>query len=110
MQEDKDLVHEFVQNDGLACLIKVGNEADQNYQNYILRGKLSMHHISIPTPNNDLPRCINIRFFLTLVYENTQVICIKGISIRYAIIGRKINNEAYSLFIPRWSIYLQNVN
>ncbi|XP_063244815.1 FH1/FH2 domain-containing protein 3 isoform X2 [Bacillus rossius redtenbacheri] len=36
-QEDKDLVHEFVQNDGLACLIKVGCEADQNYQNYILR-------------------------------------------------------------------------
>jgi hypothetical protein len=38
-QEDKDLVHEFVQNDGLACLIKVGSEADQNYQNYILRGE-----------------------------------------------------------------------
>ncbi|KRX67269.1 FH1/FH2 domain-containing protein 3 [Trichinella sp. T9] len=37
-QDDKDLVHEFVQNDGLACLIKVGAEADQNYQNYILRG------------------------------------------------------------------------
>ncbi|KAL1517894.1 hypothetical protein ABEB36_001598 [Hypothenemus hampei] len=36
-QEDKDLVHEFVQNDGLSCLIKVGSEADQNYQNYILR-------------------------------------------------------------------------
>lgn len=32
------MVHEFVQNDGLACLIKVGSEADQNYQNYILRG------------------------------------------------------------------------
>lgn len=30
-------MHEFVQNDGLACLIKVGTEADQNYQNYILR-------------------------------------------------------------------------
>jgi hypothetical protein len=39
LQEDKDLVHEFVQNDGLACLIKVGSEADQNYQNYILRGE-----------------------------------------------------------------------
>ena len=38
-QDDKDLVHEFVRNDGLACLIKVGSEADQNYQNYILRGK-----------------------------------------------------------------------
>lgn len=40
LQDDKDLVHEFVQNDGLACLIKVGSEADQNYQNYILRGKV----------------------------------------------------------------------
>ncbi|CAG7837287.1 unnamed protein product [Allacma fusca] len=36
-QEDKDLVHEFVENGGLSCLIKVGSEADQNYQNYILR-------------------------------------------------------------------------
>ena len=39
VQDDKDLVHEFVNNDGLDCLIKVGSEADQNYQNYILRGK-----------------------------------------------------------------------
>lgn len=29
---------EFVNLDGLTCLIKVGAEADQNYQNYILRG------------------------------------------------------------------------
>ncbi|XP_066909564.1 FH1/FH2 domain-containing protein 1 isoform X3 [Halyomorpha halys] len=36
-QEDKDLVHEFVQNEGLSTLIKVGTDADQNYQNYILR-------------------------------------------------------------------------
>ncbi|XP_026575367.1 FH1/FH2 domain-containing protein 3 isoform X5 [Pseudonaja textilis] len=36
-QDDKDLVHEFVIAEGLACLIKVGAEADQNYQNYILR-------------------------------------------------------------------------
>ncbi|XP_041375857.1 FH1/FH2 domain-containing protein 3-like isoform X2 [Gigantopelta aegis] len=36
-QDDKDLVHEFVNNDGLDCLIKVGSESDQNYQNYILR-------------------------------------------------------------------------
>lgn len=40
VQDDKDLVHEFVNNDGLDCLIKVGSEADQNYQNYILRGEL----------------------------------------------------------------------
>ncbi|XP_060837402.1 FH1/FH2 domain-containing protein 3 isoform X1 [Rhopalosiphum padi] len=36
-QEDKDLVHEFIQNDGLRCLIKLGSDVDQNYQNYILR-------------------------------------------------------------------------
>lgn len=36
-QEDKDLVREFVESDGLTCLISVGKEADQNYQNYILR-------------------------------------------------------------------------
>lgn len=38
-QDDKDLVHEFVMAEGLTCLIKVGAEADQNYQNYILRGE-----------------------------------------------------------------------
>lgn len=38
MQDDKDLVPEFVNSDGLTCFIKVGAEADHNYQNYILRG------------------------------------------------------------------------
>uniref|UniRef100_A0A914R2S7 Uncharacterized protein n=1 Tax=Parascaris equorum TaxID=6256 RepID=A0A914R2S7_PAREQ len=37
-QDDKDLVHEFVQNGGLQCMIKLGRMADQNHQNYILRG------------------------------------------------------------------------
>uniref|UniRef100_A0A8C3SBH4 Formin homology 2 domain containing 1 n=1 Tax=Chelydra serpentina TaxID=8475 RepID=A0A8C3SBH4_CHESE len=37
LREDKDLVPEFVNLEGLTCLIKVGAEADQNYQNYILR-------------------------------------------------------------------------
>jgi hypothetical protein len=36
-QDDEELVHEFVERDGLTCLVKVGSEADQNYQNYILR-------------------------------------------------------------------------
>ncbi|KAK3571179.1 hypothetical protein QTP86_004894 [Hemibagrus guttatus] len=40
VQDDKDLVHEFVVAEGLICLIKVGAEADQNYQNYILRACL----------------------------------------------------------------------
>jgi len=45
LQDDKDLVHEFVNNDGLDCLIKVGAEADQNYQNYILRGELPFYWV-----------------------------------------------------------------
>ncbi|XP_056605595.1 FH1/FH2 domain-containing protein 1 isoform X4 [Triplophysa dalaica] len=36
-QDDKDLVPEFVVSEGLSCFIKVGAEADHNYQNYILR-------------------------------------------------------------------------
>ena len=32
-------MHEFVNSDGLSALISVGQDADQNYQNYILRGK-----------------------------------------------------------------------
>lgn len=38
MQNDKDLVHEFVNTDGLDCLIRVANETQEhNYINYILR-------------------------------------------------------------------------
>lgn len=47
LQADKDLVHEFVQNDGLTCLVKVGAEADQNHQNYILRGKEYDHDVCL---------------------------------------------------------------
>ncbi|KAK5873487.1 hypothetical protein PBY51_018523 [Eleginops maclovinus] len=36
-EDDKDLVPEFVVSEGLTCFIKVGAEADHNYQNYILR-------------------------------------------------------------------------
>uniref|UniRef100_A0A0N5A7F4 GBD/FH3 domain-containing protein n=1 Tax=Parastrongyloides trichosuri TaxID=131310 RepID=A0A0N5A7F4_PARTI len=36
-QNDKDLVHEFVQSEGLDSLIKLGRISDQNHQNYILR-------------------------------------------------------------------------
>lgn len=33
-------MHEFVNNQGLQCLVKIGGAADQNYQNYILRGRM----------------------------------------------------------------------
>ncbi|XP_068617381.1 FH1/FH2 domain-containing protein 3 [Battus philenor] len=37
LQSDKDLVHEFVANKGLDCLMQVANMADHNYLDYILR-------------------------------------------------------------------------
>ncbi|PAV67735.1 hypothetical protein WR25_04240 [Diploscapter pachys] len=44
-QDDKDLVHEFVRNGGLDCMIRLGRTADQNHQNYILRalGQLMLY-------------------------------------------------------------------
>ncbi|XP_046977096.1 uncharacterized protein LOC124543098 isoform X2 [Vanessa cardui] len=37
LQSDKDLVHEFVANKGLDCLMQVATMADHNYLDYILR-------------------------------------------------------------------------
>ncbi|XP_061717151.1 uncharacterized protein LOC133524847 isoform X2 [Cydia pomonella] len=37
LQSDKDLVHEFVANKGLDCLMQVSSMADHNYLDYILR-------------------------------------------------------------------------
>jgi len=44
-QNDKDLVHEFVQNEGLDCLVSLGRNSDQNHQNHILRaiGQLMLY-------------------------------------------------------------------
>lgn len=52
LQDDKDLVHEFVVAEGLICLVKVGAEADQNYQNYILRGTLQKTNSRVVLPWN----------------------------------------------------------
>lgn len=48
-QDDKDLVHGFVALGGLNSLVRVGNNADQNYQNYILRalGQVSVYKCGV---------------------------------------------------------------
>lgn len=63
-QDDKDLVHEFVVAEGLTCLIKVGAEADQNYQNYILRGTSTAEKLS-KLCNSTLTTCFPLLYFLT---------------------------------------------
>lgn len=35
--EDRELVNGFVELGGLNCLIQIGNESDQNFQNFVLR-------------------------------------------------------------------------
>lgn len=44
-QNDKDLVHEFVCNGGLECLVQIGRNSDQNHQNHILRGEGTKYFI-----------------------------------------------------------------
>ncbi|KPM09488.1 hypothetical protein QR98_0080250, partial [Sarcoptes scabiei] len=64
--DDKDLVHEFVQNDGLACLIKVGSESDQNYQNYILRA-LGQVMLYVDGMNGVIEHPETIQWFYSLI-------------------------------------------
>lgn len=40
-QGDEDLVSEFVANEGLGCLLDVGQKCDQTCQQYVLKGE---HH------------------------------------------------------------------
>jgi len=39
VQGDEDLVSEFVANEGLGCLLDVGQKCDQTCQQYILKGE-----------------------------------------------------------------------
>ena len=45
LQDDEDLVLEFVCNQGLNALVSVGRDSDQTYQQYILKavGELSVY-------------------------------------------------------------------
>lgn len=72
-QEDKDLVHEFVQNDGLSCLIKVGTEIDQNYQNYILRalGQLMLY---VDGMNGVIEHNLTIQWLYTLISSKYRLV------------------------------------
>ncbi|KAF7412190.1 hypothetical protein HZH66_001086 [Vespula vulgaris] len=72
-QEDKDLVHEFVQNDGLACLIKVGSEADQNYQNYILRA-LGQVMLYVDGMNGVIEHGQTVQWLYTLIASRFRLV------------------------------------
>uniref|UniRef100_A0A8C4GYW4 Formin homology 2 domain containing 3a n=1 Tax=Dicentrarchus labrax TaxID=13489 RepID=A0A8C4GYW4_DICLA len=72
-QDDKDLVHEFVIAEGLTCLIKVGAEADQNYQNYILRA-LGQIMLYVDGMNGVIGHTETIQWLYTLVGSKFRLV------------------------------------
>ncbi|XP_070702223.1 FH1/FH2 domain-containing protein 3 [Pempheris klunzingeri] len=72
-QDDKDLVHEFVIAEGLTCLIKVGAEADQNYQNYILRA-LGQIMLYVDGMNGVIGHAETIEWLYTLVGSKFRLV------------------------------------
>ncbi|XP_053427084.1 FH1/FH2 domain-containing protein 3 isoform X10 [Nycticebus coucang] len=72
-QDDKDLVHEFVVAEGLTCLIKVGAEADQNHQNYILRA-LGQIMLYVDGMNGVINHNETIQWLYTLVGSKFRLV------------------------------------
>ncbi|XP_076862429.1 FH1/FH2 domain-containing protein 3 isoform X2 [Brachyhypopomus gauderio] len=72
-QDDKDLVHAFVMAEGLTCLIKVGAEADQNYQNYILRA-LGQIMLYVDGMNGVIAHPETIQWLYTLIGSKFRLV------------------------------------
>ncbi|XP_063336614.1 FH1/FH2 domain-containing protein 1 isoform X2 [Pelmatolapia mariae] len=72
-QDDKDLVPEFVASDGLTCFIKVGAEADHNYQNYILRA-LSQIMLFVDGMNGVINHNETVQWLYTLTGSSSRLV------------------------------------
>ncbi|KAG9511388.1 FH1/FH2 domain-containing protein 3, partial [Fragariocoptes setiger] len=72
-QDDKDLVHEFVNNDGLACLIKIAANTDQNHPNYILRA-LGQVMIYVDGMNGVIKHNETIQWLYSLVASQYRLV------------------------------------
>ncbi|KAM4597363.1 FH1/FH2 domain-containing protein 1 [Fundulus diaphanus] len=72
-QDDKDLVPEFVASEGLTCFIKVGAEADHNYQNYILRA-LSQIMLFVDGMNGVITHNETVQWLYTLTGSPSRLL------------------------------------
>uniref|UniRef100_A0A8C5EJS5 FH1/FH2 domain-containing protein 1-like n=1 Tax=Gouania willdenowi TaxID=441366 RepID=A0A8C5EJS5_GOUWI len=72
-QDDKDLVPEFVASEGLTCFIKVGAEADHNYQNYILRA-LSQIMLFVDGMNGVIKHNETVQWLYTLIGSLSRLV------------------------------------
>ncbi|TMS18207.1 FH1/FH2 domain-containing protein 3 [Larimichthys crocea] len=85
-QDDKDLVHEFVMAEGLTCLIKVGAEADQNYQNYILRA-LGQIMLYVDGMNGVIGHVETIQWLYTLVGSKFRLVVKTALKLLLVFVG-----------------------
>ncbi|XP_061731857.1 FH1/FH2 domain-containing protein 1 [Nerophis ophidion] len=72
-QDDKDLVPEFVASEGLTCFVKVGAEADHNYQNYILRA-LSQIMLFVDGMNGVIRHSETVEWLYTLTGSQSHLV------------------------------------
>nr|XP_057944362.1 FH1/FH2 domain-containing protein 1 [Doryrhamphus excisus] len=72
-QDDKDLVPEFVASEGLTCFVKVGAEADHNYQNYILRA-LSQIMLFVDGMNGVIDHSETVQWLYTLTGSQSRLL------------------------------------
>lgn len=72
-QEDKDLVHGFVGLGGLQCLVNVGSDADQNYQNYILRA-MGQVMLYVDGMNGVMRHEASIRWLYSLIASKFRLV------------------------------------
>ncbi|TKS65806.1 FH1/FH2 domain-containing protein 3 [Collichthys lucidus] len=72
-QDDKDLVPEFVASEGLTCFVKVGAEADHNYQNYILRA-LSQIMLFVDGMNGVINHSETVQWLYTLTGSLSRLV------------------------------------
>nr|XP_054918655.1 FH1/FH2 domain-containing protein 3-like isoform X2 [Dermacentor andersoni] len=92
-QDDKDLVHEFVQNDGLACLIRVGSESDQNYQNYILRA-LGQVMLYVDGMNGVVEHNETIQWLYSLIASKYRLVVKTALKLLLVFVEYTENNSA----------------
>ncbi|GCB73895.1 hypothetical protein scyTo_0002977 [Scyliorhinus torazame] len=92
-QDDKDLVPEFVNAEGLTCLIKVGAEADQNYQNYILRA-LSQIMLFVDGMNGVIGHNESVQWLYTLTGSMYRLVVKTALKLLIVFVEYTENNAA----------------
>uniref|UniRef100_A0A8C5DL35 Formin homology 2 domain containing 3b n=1 Tax=Gouania willdenowi TaxID=441366 RepID=A0A8C5DL35_GOUWI len=93
-QDDKDLVHEFVVAEGLTCLIKVGAEADQNYQNYILRA-LGQIMLYVDGMNGLISNNETVQWLYTLVGSKFRLVVKTSLKLLLVFVEYTESNAAF---------------